>query len=241
MTAGTCFIVGVGPGDPELLTLKAARIIAASPVVASFARRGAAGHARRIAAAHIAADAREERLDYPVTTELPVAHPDYAPCMAAFYAASAARLAQHLDAGRDVALLCEGDPFFYGSAMHLFDRLDGYAREIVPGVTGMSGCWARARLPMAQGDDGLTVLSGTLDAARLTARLRAADAAVVMKLGRNLAKVRAAITDAGLLERAVYVERGTMDGERIRKLAELGDIAAPYFALILIPGRRRAR
>jgi precorrin-2/cobalt-factor-2 C20-methyltransferase len=241
MTRGTLFSVGVGPGDPDLLTLKAARVIAASPVVASFARRGAPGHARAAAAAHIHPATVELRLEYPFTTEVPVTHPDYALGMARFYETCAAALAAHLDAGRDVALLCEGDPFFYGSSMYLFDRLAGYASEIVPGVTGMSGCWTRARLPMTHGDDCLAVLPGTLDQASLIARLRGCDAAVVMKLGRNLAKVRGALAEAGLLARAVYVERGTMAGERIVPLASVGDIEAPYFALVLVPGRQRAR
>ena len=239
--SGTLFVVGVGPGDPELMTLKAARVIAAAPVVAYFAKHGARGHARSIAAGHIAPSAEQLRFEYPYTTELSAHDPLYLSAMAAFYESSAAALAGRLDAGQDVALLCEGDPFFYGSSMYLFDRLCGYTHDVVPGVTGMSGCWTRAGLPMTHGDDVLSVLPGTLDAATMAARLQTCDAAVVMKVGRNLPKIRTALAEAGLLDRALYVERGAMPGERIIKLTELDDAKAPYFSMVLVPGRQRAR
>jgi precorrin-2/cobalt-factor-2 C20-methyltransferase len=235
-------IVGVGPGDPELITLKAARVIAAGQVIAYFAKRGRPGHARGVAAPHIAAHAEQLRFDYPYTTEISVDDPHYTAAMAAFYDDCAGALERRLDAGRDVVLLCEGDPFFYGSSMYLFDRLRlAHAVEVVPGVSGMSGCWTRACLPMTHGDDVLSVLPGTLDEASLAARLCGCDAAVIMKIGRNLPKIRAALGAADLLERALYVERGTMSDERIVRLAELPDAPAPYFAMVLVPGRRRAR
>ncbi len=242
MPPGTFHVVGVGPGDPELLTLKAARVIAAAPVVAHFAKRGSIGLARAIAAAHVAAAAEELRFEYPFTTEIPVRDPRYAGRINIFYEACAGEIAGRLDRGQDVALLCEGDPFFYGSSMYLFDRLGAaYRSEIVPGLTGMAGCWARAKLPITQGDDVLTVLPGTLDEAGLVDRLTHCDAAVIMKLGRNMPKVLAALARTGLLERAVYVERGTMQDERILPVAAMSGQVAPYFSLVLVPGRRRAR
>jgi precorrin-2/cobalt-factor-2 C20-methyltransferase len=239
---GTLRVVGVGPGDPELMTLKAARLIAAAPVVAFFAKRGRPGHARTIADAQISPDARTLRLEYPYTTEIALADPRYATGMDAFHDESAARVAEELDGGFDVALLCEGDPFLYGSALALLDRLAGrYATEIVPGISGMSGCWTEARVPMAHGDDVLSVLPGTLPRARLAACLAGCDAAVVMKIGRNLETVRAALRDAGLERRAIYVERGTMTGARALPLAAFHGRPAPYFSLVLVPGRRGAR
>jgi precorrin-2/cobalt-factor-2 C20-methyltransferase len=241
MTVGTLHCVGTGPGDPELLTLKAARVIGAAPVVAYFAKRGGPGQARRIADAHIAPAAALLRLEYPYTTEMRSSDPRYVAALAAFYEASAAAVAGRLDAGEDVVLLCEGDPFFYGSAMYLFDRLAGrYPTEIVPGVTAMAGCWAQARLPIAHGDDVLAVLPGTMDETALVAHLTTSDAAVIMKVGSNLAKIRAALAAVGRAGEAVYVERGTMQGGRVAPLAEAGD-AAPYFSLVLVPGRRRPR
>ena len=239
---GTLYSVGVGPGDPELLTLKAARILATAPAHAYFAKRGRPSHAHSIAAAHLRPGAEALRFDYPFTTEVPLADPRYAAGMAAFYEAASATVAARLEAGTSVALLCEGDPFFYGSAMYVFDHLaPRFPHEVVPGVTGMSGAWARAGMPMTHGDDVLTVLPGTLDAASLVARLRAADAAVIMKVGRNMPKIRAALDEAGRGAQALYVERGTMPEERILPLAALPDGPAPYFSLILVPGRQRAR
>ncbi len=240
--AGTLYVVGVGPGDPELMTLKAVRIIAAAPVVAFFCKTGRAGHAYGIAAAHFTERTEQLRFEYPFTTELDVTDPRYLAEMGAFYERTALALAARLEAGQDVALLCEGDPFFYGSAMYLFDRLrPRHATEIVPGITGMSGCWSRAGQPMTHGDDVLTVLPATLDEDALVARLQTSDAAVIMKLGRNLPKIRAALARAGLTGRALYVERGTMAEERLLPFAELADEHVPYFALVLIPGRQAAR
>jgi precorrin-2/cobalt-factor-2 C20-methyltransferase len=240
---GTLHTVGLGPGDPELLTLKAARVLSEAAAVAFFCKRGRAGHARTIAAPHLRRGVEEERLDYPFTTELSVDDPRYLLQMGEFYEACATRLARRLSAGQDVALLCEGDPFFYGSAMYLFDRLRGrFPAEVVPGVTGMSGCWTQAMLPMLHGDDVLAVLPGTLDAPAMQARLHGCDAAVIMKVGRNLPKIRAALEQAGMAARAIFVERGTMADERVRALRDVGpDERAPYFSLVLVPGRQRAR
>ncbi len=239
---GTLYSVGVGPGDPELMTLKAARVLAAAPAYAFFAKRGRPSHARSIAAAHLRPGAEALRFDYPFTTEVSLADPRYAIEMTAFYEDASLTLAARLEAGTSVALLCEGDPFFYGSAMYVFDRLSPrFAHEVIPGVPGMAGAWASAGRPMTHGDDVLTILPGTLDGADLAARLRETDAAVIMKVGRNLPKIRRALTEAGRYAQALYVERGTMAGERILPLTELDDSPAPYFSLILIPGRRGPR
>jgi len=239
---GVLQVVGMGPGDPDLLTLRAARILATAAVVAFFAKRGRPGHARTIAASHLNPGAEELRFEYPYTTEIDVDDPRYEPGIRSFYEAAAAIVATRLDTGHDVALLCEGDPFFYGSAMYVFDRLRAtYPTVVTPGITSMSGCWAQARLPMTHGDDVLTVMPGTLDADALAARLAGSDAAVIMKVGRNLPKIRTALQSAGLAERALYVERGTMPDGRMMPLAELTEDRAPYFSLVLVPGRQRAR
>ncbi len=232
--------VGLGPGDPDLLTVKAVRALEAASVVGYFAKRGQRGVARGIADRWIPAGTSELPLHYPVTVEVPFDHPDYVAQLSAFYADAAETLAVHLAAGRGVALLCEGDPLFYGSFMHVYVRLrDRFPCSIVPGVTGMSGCWTAAGAPMTWGDDVLCVVPGTLEPAALRSHLAASDAVVVMKLGRNLPKVRAALAEAGLLERAVYVERGTTADEVVMPLSEKRDDAAPYFSLVLVPGRGR--
>jgi precorrin-2/cobalt-factor-2 C20-methyltransferase len=172
-----------------------------------------------------------------VTTEIPKHDPAYREALRTFYDTSAAAIANHLDAGRTVAVLSEGDPLFYGSYMHLHARLGPrYAVEIVAGVTGMSGCWSAAGAPIAQGDDVFAVLPATLPAEELERWLADCDAAVVMKLGRHLPKVRRALEKTGRLARAVYVERGTMADAAMMRLAEKKDDDAPYFAVVLVPG-----
>jgi precorrin-2/cobalt-factor-2 C20-methyltransferase len=238
--AGRLYGVGLGPGDPELLTVKAVRIIQSAPVIAFFAKAGRRGNARRIVERWMPAECIEMPLCYPVTTEIAFDDPDYVAQLAAFYEASAAAIAAHLRAGRDVALLSEGDPLFYGSFMHLFMRLKAeFGVTIVPGVTGMSGAWAAAQTPVAWGDDVLIVLPGTLPPAALASRLADCNGAIIMKIGRNLAKVRTALADAGLLARAVYIERATMEEELVMPLAQKLDDFAPYFALIVVPGMGR--
>jgi len=237
---GTLYGIGVGPGDVRYLTLRAAGLVRAVDVVAFFAKRGHPGNARRIVAPLLKDGQGEARLEYPVTDEIPAEHPDYQHKIAGFYRESAAQLAAMLREGRSVGLLAEGDPFFYGSFMHMWRRLaPDFPVEVVPGVTGMSGCWTRAKLPMTWGDDTLAVLPGTLPEERLVERLRQTDAAVIMKVGKNLAKVRRAVENAGLLARAVYVERGTMQEERILPLAECREARGAYFAMVLIPGEGR--
>jgi len=228
--------VGTGPGDPDLLTLKAIRAIESADVVAWFAKQGNASNARAIVADRITTQI-EEQLGYPVTTEIDRRHDDYKVATSAFYEEAARRVAVHLDAGRNVAVLSEGDPLFYGSYMHIHVRLaHRYDSEVIPGVTAMSGCWSQAGLPLVQGDDILSVLPGTLDEVDLCTRLNGTDGAVIMKVGRNLPKIRRAIEAAGRLDSAVYVERGTMANGHAIRLADKPDDAAPYFAIVLVPG-----
>jgi precorrin-2/cobalt-factor-2 C20-methyltransferase len=232
--------VGVGPGDPELLTLKATRVLGDVDVVAHFAKTGNASRGRAIAAGHIRYDAIELPLLYPVTTEIPKNAPAYSDKISAFYDDSAAAVAAHLNARRSVAVICEGDPLFYGSYMHLHVRLaPHYPTEVIAGVTGMSGCWSAVGTPIAQGDDVFTVLPGTLAEDELVRRLADADAAAVMKLGRNLPKVRRALDRAGRLGDAVYVERGTMADAVVMPLGDKPDDRAPYFAMVLVAGWER--
>jgi precorrin-2/cobalt-factor-2 C20-methyltransferase len=234
---GALFGVGTGPGDPELLTLKAVRAISEADVVAYFAKRGNASNARAIVADHLRPGQIEEALDYPVTTEIHRHDEAYRSQISAFYEEAAERLAVHLAAGRNVAVLSEGDPLFFGSYMHLHVRLaPRFPTTVVPGITAMSGCWSAAGTPLVQGDDVLTVLPGTLDQGELTRRLADTQGAVIMKLGRNLPKVRAALAEAGRLDGAIYVERGTMAAGQVLPLGDKTDDKAPYFSLVLVPG-----
>ncbi len=237
---GTLHGVGVGPGDPELVTVRAAKLIGSTSVLAYFAKKGRRGHARTIVEPYVRLGTEELPLHYPLTTEMSFSDPLYVREVGGFYAEAAEMLANHLAAGRDVVLIAEGDPLFYGSFMHLYIRLkDRFPVRITPGVTGFSGCASAAGLPMTWGDDVLSVLPGTLCEDDLVARLEGTDAAVIMKLGTNFPKVRRAIGRAGLVHRAVYIERGSMSGEVVLPLAEKADDASPYFSLILIGGEGR--
>ncbi len=237
MNAGKLIGVGVGPGDPELLTLKAMRALGEADVIAHFAKAGNPSHSRAIAAEHLRDGVVELPLLYPVTTELPACSDGYRDAIRDFYDGAAEKIAALLDAGKTVAVICEGDPLFYGSYMHLHTRLSPrFSAEIVAGVTGMSGCWSAAGLPIAQGDDVFTVLPATLPEAELARRLGEADAAVVMKVGRHLAKLRRALQTSGRLPRAIYVERGTTAEEKMIPLSAKLDDEAPYFAVVLVPG-----
>ncbi|MBV9522060.1 MAG: precorrin-2 C(20)-methyltransferase [Alphaproteobacteria bacterium] len=229
MTTGTAFGIGLGPGDPELLTLKAVRLIAAAPVVAYPAPEGGASFARAIAARWLRPEQREIAIEVPM---LPERFP-----AAGVYDRAAATIGGELTAGRDVAILCQGDPFFYGSFIYLFTRLAGrFPVEIVPGVASIAACAAAARMPLTERAQSLTIVPATLDEAHLERRLAAADAAAIVKLGRHFEKVRTVLNRLGLAERATYVERASLPTQRILPVAAVAAASVPYFAMILLRG-----
>jgi precorrin-2/cobalt-factor-2 C20-methyltransferase len=241
MTAGRgrLYGVGVGPGDPELLTLKALRFIKAAPVVAYFVAKGKKGNAFSIVESELDDAQLRLPLVYPVTTEALAPPLCYETIIADFYDTASAIVAEHLDAGRDVAVICEGDPFFYGSYMYLHDRLaPRFEVEVVPGVCSMLGGAAVLGAPLVYRNQSLSVLSGVLPEDELRRRLADADAAVVMKLGRNFDKVRRVLDELGLADRALYVERATMANQRIVPLTEVDPMASPYFSLLVVPGKK---
>ena len=233
--------LGVGPGDPELITLKALRLLQAAPVVAYPVARGRASNALGIVEAHLRPTQLRLPLVYPVTTEKLPPPFCYETALRGFYDESCAAVAAHLDAGRDVAAICEGDPFFYGSFMYLHDRLAGrYETIVVPGVCSVVACAASVAVPLVYRNQTLMVVSGVLPEAELERRLARSDAAAVMKLGGNFAKVRDVLRRLGMLERALYVERATMARERILPAGAVDAATVPYFAMILVPGARWA-
>jgi precorrin-2/cobalt-factor-2 C20-methyltransferase len=209
-----------------LITLRAARLIEVAAVVAYPTLAGSESFARAIAADLIAGDAVEIVMDVPMSVER-------APAQAA-YDLGAAQIAAQLDAGRDVVCLCEGDPFFYGSFMYLYARLsDRYDVEVVPGVTSITACAARAGMPLAARNERLTVLPGPLPEDELRTRIEGAESVVIMKVGRHLSKIRAVIEALGLTAQATYVARATLETEVILPLGEAPE-KAPYFSMILL-------
>jgi precorrin-2/cobalt-factor-2 C20-methyltransferase len=238
---GRIICCGLGPGNPDLMSVRADREVRAATHVAFFRKKGRPGQARAIVEGMLSAGVREYPMEYPVTTEFAVDSREYNALLTDFYDAWADRLVL-LSRETDVVVLCEGDPFFYGSFMHLYARLQGRAEiDVVAGIPGMAGCWNVAGLPIALGDDVMTVLMGTLPEAELELRVQNTDALVIMKTGRNLAKIRRALAAAGRLDDAWLIERGTMPGERVARLRDVDTSDCPYFAIVLVHGRLSRR
>ncbi len=232
---GNVYGVGVGPGDPELITLKGARLLAACPVIAYPAPLEGDSLARGIAAPHLGpAGAKTE-----IAMRMPM-QADRFPAQEV-YDRAATEIGGHLAAGRDVAVLCEGDPFFYGSFMYLFARLaEDWPVEVVPGVSSLTACAAAAAMPLASRQDVLTVIPAGIDEDALTSRLGGSEAVAIVKLGRHFERIRAVLDRLGLSENAVYVEHATLPGERVGRLAEIDPATVPYFSMILMHRRGAA-
>jgi precorrin-2/cobalt-factor-2 C20-methyltransferase len=239
---GKLYGVGVGPGDPELVTMKTVRILSEAQVIAYLAARAKPSNARRAIAAYLTSDHIEVPMFYPVTTEKLPPPFSYEDALTKFYDESAAGLAEHLDAGRDVVVLCEGDPFFYGSFMYYYHRLsDRYETEVVPGVCSVVASAAVLGAPLVHQTQTLSVISGVLSVEALTKKLHECDAAAIMKLGSNFSKVRGVLDALNLSSRALYVERATMEAQKVLPLSEVDPKTVPYFSMIIVPGRWNGR
>jgi precorrin-2/cobalt-factor-2 C20-methyltransferase len=231
--SGQVWGLGVGPGDPELVTVKALRLLRAAPVVAYPAPEGGTSFARRIVARWLSPAQRE------IVIAVPMESARF-PAQTA-YDEAASRIAAELETGRDVAVLCQGDPFFYGSFMYLFDRLaERYPVSVVPGVSSLAACAAAARWPLAERMDTLSVLPASLAEPLLLCRLTEADAVAVIKLGRHFAKVRAVLGRLGLADGARYIEHASLESERVLPLDAVDPATVPYFSMILLHRRGAA-
>ena len=236
---GKVICAGLGPGDPELMTVKSDRVIRGAKHLAYFRKKGRAGQARTIVKDMLRDDVVEYPMEYPVTTELHFSSEEYKRLMIDFYAEWADKL-DALAQDHEVVVLCEGDPFFYGSFMHLHTRLQGRAEvEVLPAIPGMVGCWNALDMPFTWGDDVMTVLMATLPEDDLISHMSRSDALVIMKTGRNLPTVRRALAATGRLNDAWLVEKGTMPGQRVARLVDVDDADCPYFAIVLVHGQGR--
>lgn len=226
---GWLFGLGVGPGDPELMTLKALRLLRAAPVVAYAAPEHGDSFARSIVASWLGAGQREIAVRVPMRP---------GPPPVAIYDAAAGELAAELDRGNDVALLCQGDPLFYGSFIHIWTRLAGrYRIEIVPGVSSLTACAAAASAPLAAREETLMVLPASLGEAEIARGIADSDAVAIIKLGRHFPKVRRVLDGLGLLDSALYVEHASLPNQRIMAFACVDATEVPYFSMALV--RRR--
>ncbi len=236
---GRFYGIGLGPGDPELLTLKALRLLGEADIVAYPTARAGQGQALAIVAPHLRPDQGLLPLVYPVTAGPEADAPDYRARLTRFYEETSAEIAGHLRQGRTVALVCTGDPFFYGSFVYWYGRLaPRFDTLVVPGVSSALAAPVVAGTPLCLQTDVTTIIPGTLPEDEIRARLKQSDAAVIMKLGRSFAKVRAALEATSRLGRAIYVERATMAEQRIRPAAEVAAEEVPYFSIIIVPGQR---
>ena len=231
---GTLIGIGVGPGDPDLITVKGLAALRAAPVLAYPAPETGESLARAIVAPHLEGTTRIE-----IAIRMPIVAARF-PAQEV-YDRAAREIGVHLEGGCDVACICEGDPFFYGSFSFLFERIAGrYPARVIPGVSSLTACAATAGAPLATRNDVLSVLPATLDEEELRARLATADAAALIKVGRHLPKVRAVLDSLGLTANARYVEHATMASERILPLSETEDARAPYFSMVLVHRRGAA-
>lgn len=237
---GIIYGVGLGPGAADLMSVRSDRLIRGAAHIAYFRKRGNPGQARQIVEGLLRADVVEWPMDYPVTTEIPLSDPRYNQLLAAFYQDWADRLSELASQQGEVIVLCEGDPFFYGSFMHLYERLrDRHKVDVVPGITGMSAAWTASGQPISWGDDKIAIIMGTSDEDELTASIEQADAIVVMKIGRHLGKIRRILTEAGHAERAVIVCYAASEKEEVIPLSDFPSDRLPYFSIILVHGRGR--
>ena len=237
---GKIYGVGVGPGAIDLLSVRADKLVREAKYIAFFRKAGRAGHARHIASTLLSKDVIELAMEYPITTEIPLSDQRYSEVLSEFYKKYSNKIISLSQTGIDLVILCEGDPFFYGSFMHIYSRVkDKCPVEVVPAITGMSAAWTATDIPITWGDDILTVLMGTLDKTTLENQLQNTNAAIIMKIGRNLPKIKKALERTGRFYDAIIVEYAAMDKQTVQRLSDYNTENAPYFAIIILHGQGR--
>lgn len=237
---GKIYGVGVGPGAVDLLSVRADKLVREAKYIAFFRKAGRAGHARQIASTLLSKDVIELAMEYPITTEIPLSDKRYSEVLSEFYKKYSNKIISLSQTGIDLVILCEGDPFFYGSFMHIYSRVkDKCPVEVVPAITGMSAAWTATDIPITWGDDILTVLMGTLDKTTLENQLQNTNAAIIMKIGRNLPKIKKALERTGRFYDAFIVEYAAMDKQTVQRLSDYNTENAPYFSIIILHGQGR--
>ena len=237
---GKIYGVGVGPGAVDLLSVRADKLVREAKYIAFFRKAGRAGHARQIASTLLSKDVKELAMEYPITTEIPLSDKRYSEVLSEFYKKYSNKIISLSQTGIDLVILCEGDPFFYGSFMHIYSRVkDKCPVEVVPAITGMSAAWTATDIPITWGDDILTVLMGTLDKTTLENQLQDTNAAIIMKIGHNLPKIKKALERTGRFYDAFIVEYAAMDKQTVQRLSDYNTENAPYFSIIILHGQGR--
>jgi len=237
---GKIYGVGVGPGAVDLLSVRADKLLREARYIAFFRKAGRAGHARQIVSTLLSNDVIELAMEYPITTEIPLSDQRYSEVLSEFYKKYSNKIISLSQTGIDLVILCEGDPFFYGSFMHIYSRVkDKCPVEVVPAITGMSAAWTATDIPITWGDDILTVLMGTLDKTTLETQLQDTNAAIIMKIGHNLPKIKKALERTGRFYDAFIVEYAAMEKQTVQRLSDYNKENAPYFSIIILHGQGR--
>ena len=237
---GKIYGVGVGPGAVDLLSVRADKLVREAKYIAFFRKAGRAGHARQITSTLLSRDVIELAMEYPITTEIPLSDQRYSEVLSEFYKKYSNKIISLSQTGIDLVILCEGDPFFYGSFMHIYSRVkDKCPVEVVPAITGMSAAWTATDIPITWGDDILTVLMGTLDKTTLENQLEDTNAAIIMKIGRNLPKIKKVLERTGRFCDAFIVEYAAMNKQTVQRLSDYNTENAPYFSIIILHGQGR--
>lgn len=240
MPQGKIHGVGLGPGSSDLMSVRAERLVRESKYVAYFRKKGGVGRARSIVEGMLRDDVIELPMEYPLTTEISFNDPQYNQLLNTFYQQCTDYLLALSHANYDVAVICEGDPFFYGSFMHLYSRLTDSGADValVPAITGMSAAWSASGSPITWGDDVLTVLTGTLPEEKLLEHISNTDALVIMKIGQHLDKIKRVLAAANKLDAAFFVQYAAMENQAVMPLKEVTE-KAPYFSIVLVHGHGR--
>ena len=235
MKKGKIYGIGLGPGDPALITLKSANLIKSSDYIFFFKKKNSESRAFSIVKEIIKDNAFKIALEFPITTEIDSMRKEYKNIMKNFYEQCVIKIDNILKKSCDICLLCEGDPFFYGSFIHIFQRLkERFDIEIVPGVTGMSGAWSSSKIPLVSGNEILTIIMGTLDEAKLKIQIKKSDVLVIMKIGKNFKKIFKVLKEQNLLDKAYLISNATTKKEKIYKLNTINAEIVPYFSIILL-------
>ena len=240
MSNGIIYGVGVGPGDPELISLKAYNLLKKAKYIAYFKKKNKDGISYNIVKQFLRKNVLEIQMDYPITTEISFQGIEYKQTLSQFYENCCNEILSISNRNNDIIVLCEGDPFFYGSFMHLYTRLlDKNIIKVIPGITGMSAAWTASKFPITWGDDILTVIMGTMSENEIVKRIKKNDAIVIMKIGKNYEKICKVLKKLNLFDDAFLIENASMSNERVRKLINVQELILPYFSIILLHGTGR--
>lgn len=228
---GTLYGIGVGPGDPELITLKALKVLQKVPhIFASCSSKNSYSLALNIVRCHLNG-AGIEHLPFPMTRDPQV--------LKEAWEKNAARVLEVLDSGADAAFVTLGDPLTYSTFGYLLKTMKRLQPEVrvvtIPGITSYSAAAALTHTPLTEGEESFSLVSGAQGAARLREVVDRSDNIVMLKTYRNFPEIYQALEELDLLDRAVCISRCGLDGETVvENLRDLKEQSMNYLSMIII-------